>query len=87
MKRPFLQVDYVLLTFHQLLLAEAGGAARPTDIREVFNPVFYILRAERAWRLLLYDFTVLENHLSLLARAAHNRVVGTGKCEKFNLSD
>jgi len=36
--------------------AKYGGRPRTTDIREVLNAVFYVLRAGCAWRLLPHDF-------------------------------
>lgn len=33
-----------------------GGRPRSTDIREVLNAIFYMLRAGCAWRLLPHDF-------------------------------
>ncbi|MDQ4123144.1 MAG: transposase, partial [Acidobacteriota bacterium] len=36
--------------------AKPGGRPRTTDIREVLNAIFYILRAGCAWRLLPHDF-------------------------------
>lgn len=36
--------------------ARTGGRPRTTDIREVLNAIFYILRAGCAWRLLPHDF-------------------------------
>jgi transposase len=36
--------------------AKTGGRPRSTDIREVLNSIFYILRAGCAWRLLPHDF-------------------------------
>ncbi len=36
--------------------AKDGGRPRTTEIREVLNAVFYILRAGCAWRLLPHDF-------------------------------
>jgi putative transposase len=33
-----------------------GGRPRSTDIREVLNSIFYILRTGCAWRLLPHDF-------------------------------
>jgi putative transposase len=33
-----------------------GGRPRETDIREVFNAIFYLLRTGCAWRLLPHDF-------------------------------
>lgn len=36
--------------------AKTGGRPRSTDIREVLNAIFYILRAGCAWRLLPHDF-------------------------------
>ncbi len=37
-------------------LAKAGGRPRITDVREVLNAIFYVLRAGCAWRLLPHDF-------------------------------
>ena len=36
--------------------AKAGGRPRTTDMREVVNAVFYILRSGCQWRLLPKDF-------------------------------
>jgi len=36
--------------------AKYGGRPRTTDVREVLNAVFYILRAGCTWRLLPHDF-------------------------------
>lgn len=36
--------------------AKTGGRPRTTDIREVLNAIFYVLRAGCAWRLLPHDF-------------------------------
>ena len=36
--------------------ARTGGPPRTTDVREVLNAIFYILRAGCAWRLLPHDF-------------------------------
>lgn len=36
--------------------AKGGGRPRTTDIREVLNAIFYILRTGCAWRLLPHDF-------------------------------
>jgi putative transposase len=35
--------------------AHEGGRPRSVDMREIFNAIFYILRAGCAWRLLLHD--------------------------------
>jgi putative transposase len=37
-------------------LAKTGGRPRSTDVREVLNAIFYILRGGCAWRLLPHDF-------------------------------
>ena len=37
-------------------LREVKRTARKTDIREVINAIFYLLRAGCAWRLLPHDF-------------------------------
>lgn len=47
--------EWVLLS-ELIPLAKHGGRPRTTDIREVFNAIFYILRAGCAWRLLAHDF-------------------------------
>ncbi len=36
--------------------AKPGGRPRRTNIREVINAIFYLLRAGCAWRLLPHDF-------------------------------
>lgn len=36
--------------------AEPGGRPRSTDMREVVNAIFYLLRGGRAWRLLPHEF-------------------------------
>ena len=36
--------------------AKPGGRRRSTNIREVVNAIFYLLRAGCAWRLLPHDF-------------------------------
>ena len=36
--------------------AKTGGRKRTTNLREVINAVFYLLRAGCAWRLLPHDF-------------------------------
>src|ERR687884_1491539 len=36
--------------------AKPGGRPRSTDIREILNAIFYILRGGCAWRLLPHDF-------------------------------
>lgn len=36
--------------------AKPGGRPRSTDLREVLNAIFYLLRAGCAWRLLPHDF-------------------------------
>ena len=36
--------------------AKLGGRPRTTDMREVLNAIFYLLRAGCAWRLLPHDF-------------------------------
>ncbi len=36
--------------------AKTGGRKRTTNLREVVNAIFYILRAGNAWRLLPHDF-------------------------------
>jgi putative transposase len=36
--------------------AKSGGRKRTTDIREVLNAIFYLLRAGCAWRMLPHDF-------------------------------
>jgi putative transposase len=36
--------------------AKTGGRPRTTDLREVLNAIFYLLRAGCAWRLLPHDF-------------------------------
>jgi putative transposase len=36
--------------------AKSGGRPRSTDMREVLNAIFYILRGGCAWRLLPHDF-------------------------------
>lgn len=39
--------------------AQPGGRPRTTDMREVLNAIFYILRGGCAWRLLPHDFAQL----------------------------
>lgn len=60
MKRPAYPTD---LTDAQWLLisvlippAKTGGRKRTTDIREVLNAIFYLLRTGCGWRLLPHDF-------------------------------
>ena len=36
--------------------AKPGGRKRTTDVREVLNAIFYLLRAGCAWRMLPHDF-------------------------------
>ena len=36
--------------------AQPGGRPRSTDIREVLNAIFYVVRTGCAWRLLPHDF-------------------------------
>jgi len=36
--------------------AKPGGRKRTTDMREVLNAIFYLLRAGCAWRMLPHDF-------------------------------
>ena len=36
--------------------AKPGGRKRTTDIREVLNAIFYLLRTGCAWRMLPHDF-------------------------------
>ena len=36
--------------------AKSGGRPRDTDMREVMNGIFYMLRAGGAWSLLPHDF-------------------------------
>ena len=36
--------------------AKSGGRPRTTDLREILNAIFYLLRAGCAWRLLPHDF-------------------------------
>ena len=36
--------------------AKPGGRPRATDMREVINAIFYLLRSGCAWRLLPHDF-------------------------------
>jgi len=36
--------------------AKPGGRPRKTDVREVMNAIFYLLRSGCAWRLLPHDF-------------------------------
>lgn len=36
--------------------AKTGGRKRTTDIREVLNAIFYLLRTGCSWRLLPHDF-------------------------------
>ena len=60
MERPAYPTD---LTDAQWLLisvlippAKTGGRKRTTDIREVLNAIFYLLRTGCGWRLLPHDF-------------------------------
>lgn len=39
-----------------LLPAQSGGRPRTTEMREVVNAIFYILRGGCAWRLLPHEF-------------------------------
>ena len=39
-----------------LLRAKPGGRVRTTNLREVSNAIYYLLRAGCAWRLLPHDF-------------------------------
>lgn len=57
--------------------AKIGGRPQAIDFREILNAVFYVLRAGCAWRLLPHDFPKWKSGLSLLARVAHQRLVGT----------
>jgi putative transposase len=36
--------------------AKSGGRPRTSNMREVVNAIFYVLRAGSAWRLLPHDF-------------------------------
>jgi putative transposase len=36
--------------------AKLGGRKRTTDVREVLNAIFYLLRTGCAWRMLPHDF-------------------------------
>jgi len=36
--------------------AKSGGRKRTTDVREVLNAIFYLLRTGCAWRMLPHDF-------------------------------
>ena len=36
--------------------AKPGGRPRKTNVREVLNAIFYLLRSGCAWRLLPHDF-------------------------------
>lgn len=38
-------------------VAKSGGRPRTIQIREILNAVFYLLRADCAWRLLPHDFS------------------------------
>jgi putative transposase len=38
--------------------AKPGGRPRSTDMREVLDAIFYVVRAGCAWRLLPHDFAV-----------------------------
>ena len=57
-------------------LPKFGGRPRTTDVREVLNAIFYILRAGCAWRLLPHDFPRWKSGLSLLAPMAYIRALG-----------
>jgi len=83
MKREIYSTDltaaeWALLT-ELIPSAKTGGGPRTTDIQEVLNAIFYVLRAGCAWRLLPHDAPALENRLSLLAPVAHFRFMGKDK--------
>ena len=49
--------DVELLLLEPLIPAgKAGGRPRDSDMREVLNAIFYIVRSGCAWRLLPHDF-------------------------------
>ncbi|MCS6812209.1 MAG: IS5 family transposase [Cyanobacteria bacterium] len=60
MKRPSYDTDLSDVQWHLIepLLPQPkpGGRPRTTDLREVINAIFYLLRAGCAWRLLPHDF-------------------------------
>jgi putative transposase len=51
--------------------ARAGGRPRSTEMREVVNAVFYVLRGGISWRMLPVDFPHWKTALSLLQRVAN----------------
>ena len=57
--------------------AKAGGRPRTTDMREVVNAVFYVLRGGCQWRLLPKDFPPYQTGLRLLSKLAVVGDLGT----------
>jgi putative transposase len=56
--------------------AKAGGRTRSTDMRQVVNAIFYVLRGGCQWRLLPKDFAASDG-LRLLSKLAVLGGVGT----------
>jgi putative transposase len=53
-----------------------GGRPRSTEMREVLDAIFYILRGGCAWRLLPHEFPKWIDRLSLHADVAQGWPVG-----------
>ena len=57
--------------------AKSGGRPRTTDVREVVNAVFYVLRGGIQWRMMPHDFPRIRQSM-ITSRIGARRAFGKG---------